>query len=387
MKIKKIVLMGAIAFLLNSNIALAQEFRGKGDVTFEGGVFSSDPDVDTKRKASDMAVMSAWKIYTSKFTTAKLNAYKQSQSYFETHLEEFVLEKNTIQDSLDANTNTYSVVIAVNFNDVAIDAKLNEGNDKSGPIGAGLVGSKSLFGFLFVAREQSSVKEFDERDTVVDKVSAKDHGKVANKHGRSENTKLDGGYGEKVLTENKDQNRNYEGEIITQHGGSTLKQADDITYRVYSSSDIDGAVSEVLSSNNFEVTPFVDVTAQCHGPKMDVIKKEFSNTDELSPETRLSAIRALKSCDPNMRYFATGTLDVRLSDIDPATGNRRTTVSFKSQVFDISSGLSRVVASTKPIQKSGLGSDNASATTSALINAASEGANEIVNQLNAKRLK
>ena len=141
--------MGAIAFFLNSNIALAQEFRGKGDVTFEGGVFSSDPDVDTKRKASDMAVMSAWKIYTSKFTTAKLNAYKQSQSYFETHLEEFVLEKNTIQDSLDANTNTYSVVIAVNFNDVAIDAKLNEGNDKSGPIGAGLVGSKSLFGFIF----------------------------------------------------------------------------------------------------------------------------------------------------------------------------------------------------------------------------------------------
>jgi hypothetical protein len=119
---------------------------------------------------------------------------------------------------------------------------------------------------------------------------------------------------------------------------------------------------------------------------MDKIKKEFSTTDELSPEIRLDAIRAAKACDPSIRYFAVGTLDARMSDIDPATGNTRTSVSFRGQVWDITSGLARVVASIGPVQKFGLGPDATSATTEALRVAATEGATEIVNQLNAKKL-
>jgi hypothetical protein len=75
-----------------------------------------------------------------------------------------------------------------------------------------------------------------------------------------------------------------------------------------------------------------------------------------------------------------------MSDIDPATGNTRTSVSFRGQVWDITSGLARVVASIGPVQKFGLGPDATSATTEALRVAATEGATEIVNQLNAKKL-
>jgi hypothetical protein len=379
MKIKKIVLMGAIAFLLNSNITLAQEFRGKGDVTFEAGVFSSDPDVDTKRKAIDMAVLSAWKMYTSKFTTAKLNTYKQSKSYFETHLDEFIIKTDTIDEKINSSTNTYSAVVSVEFNDVAIDTKLNEGNDKNGPIGAGLVGSKSLFGYLFLAREQGSIREFKNRETEIkDKSESESEGNE-----KSQDLVLKGEYGKKQ-TFKKTSTENHEKTVT---GGSTLKQANVTEYKVYSSEDINAAVSDVLSSNNFEVTRFDDCTAQYHGPKLEQIKKEFSNTDELSPEIRLQAIRTLKACDPNMRYFAVGTMDVGMSNNDPVSGNRRVSVNFRTTVWDITSGLPRVVASNISEPKTALGENDKSATVEALKKAANDAANEIVNQLNAKNLK
>ena len=142
-----------------------------------------------------------------------------------------------------------------------------------------------------------------------------------------------------------------------------------------------------MSSNNFEVTSFSDITAQCHGPSMDQIKKEFSTSDELSSELRLAAVRAAKACDASIRFLAVSTIDVRMADTDPATGNKRTSVSFRGQVWDITSGLSRVVASDGPVQKFGLGPDATSATTDALIKAASEGASELVNQLNSRKLR
>lgn len=364
-----IFLMLALAFV-NSSATYAKEIRAKGDVAFESGVFSSEPDMEIKQKAIEIAMVNAWKRYTSEFSTAKLNAYKQSQAYMDANFGEYVIDKTVLDQSLDANSNTYSVVVAVSFNDVAVDSKLNQGNDKSGYVG--VTGGKSLLSFLFLAREQDSIKEFDDRKTV--KVKEK------KELGRKESSGLTSG---SSGFHKQSQEADYE--LVT--GGSTLRKADQVNYRVYSSRDVDAAVNDVLSSNNFEVTPFEDITAQCHGPKMEQIKKEFSANDELSPELRLEAIRAAKACDVSIRYFAIGTLDARMSETDPATGNARTSVSVRIQVWDITSGLSKVVASVGPIQKYGLGFDAATATTEALRLAATEGATEVVNQLNSRSVR
>ncbi len=369
MTIKRKLITCLIIFFAVSVSAIAKDIRAKGDFAFESGLFSSEPDAQIKQQAVSNAVVNAWKRYTSEFTTAKLSSYKQSQNYFETHLDEFIVDKQIIEQSNDSATNTYSVVVSVSFNDVAVDSKLNEGNNKSGYVG--VQGGKSLFGFLFLAREQASVKSFDDR--VTSKASLK------GEEDKSEDTRLSG-TGGRVKTSD-------ERVVTSVTGGNTLRQADEINHRVYSSTDVDTAVSNVLSSNNFEVTSFSDITAQCHGPSMEQIKKEFSTSDELSSELRLAAVRAAKACDASIRFLAVGTIDVRMADIDPATGNKRTSVSFRGQVWDITSGLSRVVASNGPVQKFGLGPDATSATTDALIRAASEGAAELVNQLNSRKLR
>jgi hypothetical protein len=228
---KKIVILANFILILTSFQILAKEIQAKGDVSFESGVFSNEPDIETKQKAIDAAIQNAWKKYTSEFSHAKLNSYKQTQSYFETHLDEFVIEKKVLDQVLDSNTNTYSVVTKVNFNDVAIDSKLNEGNSKA-VLGAGAVGAKSLFSFLFLAREQSAVKSFDARKTVKAK---KEENEL-----RSENTNINasGTGGEKQEARTQD--------VTLTTGGSTLKKANETEYRVYSSGDIDEGVLDFV---------------------------------------------------------------------------------------------------------------------------------------------
>lgn len=369
MKFKEQLLACIIIFFVFSSFASAKDIRAKGDVVFESGVFSSEPDEETKQKAVANAVTNAWKRYTSEFTTSQFNVYKQTKSYFESHPDEFIVDKVIIEQSNDANTNTYSVVVSVSFNDVAIDGKLNEGNNKSGYVG--VPGGKSLISFLFVAREQESVKSFDPRVTKKASLKAEED--------KSEDTSLSNAGG-RVKTSDE--------VVLTQvTGGNTELKKDQVSYSVLPSGEVDAAVSDVLSSNNFEVVSFPDITAMYHGPSMDQIKNEFSKSNELSADLRLAAIRAAKASDVSMHYFAIGTLDARVADVDPATGNKRTSVSFRGQIWDITSGLPRVVASNGPVQKFGLGPDAASATTDALRRAASEGATELVNQLNSRKIR
>jgi hypothetical protein len=88
-----------------------------------------------------------------------------------------------------------------------------------------------------------------------------------------------------------------------------------------------------------------------------------------------------------VNYFAVGTLDVGLNDVDPVTGNQRVHVSVRGQVWDISKKLPRRIASVGPVQYAGLGPDPEVAMRNALRLSASQSAKVIVDQLNAKGLR
>ena len=369
MRFKNQLMASVIVFFIFISVGSAKDIIAKGDVNFESGMFNSEPSQEVKQKAIANAVVNAWERYTADFDIAKFNVYKHTKGYFEAHPDEFIVDQQIVEASNNSETNTYSVVVQVNFRDNAIAAKLAESNPQVGHVGG--ISGKSLIAFLFVARNQSNVKVFDARVTSKASVKAEED--------KSESTNLSKSGGQVKTSDEITATR------VT--GGNTTYQEDQISYSVYTSEDIDSAVSKTLSSYNFDIVSFPDCTVMYHGPSMVQIKKEFATSDELSPDTRLAAIRATKACDVNIRFFATGTLNVRRSGVDPATGLIRTSVSFRGQVWDITSGLPRVVASTEPVQKDGLGTDATSATTDALVRAASEGATELVNQLNSRMIR
>jgi len=257
----------------------------------------------------------------------------------------------------------FTVSIRASINEAAFNARLNSEATSSS------MGSGELFSYIFVAREVASRQQFDVRRTDVSMDESNMNASQSSNMGAN---------GANVSESSMNVSK-------TTTGGSSIKKADQVSYRIKSSSDVDTAVTETLSSYGFDVVGYPDIVANCGGADPAVIDEEFSETDEMTVETRKSAIDAARLCEVN--YFAVGTLDVGLGDVDPVSGNQRVFVSVRSQVWDIAKRLPRRVASVGPIQYQGLGPNHDVAMRNALIEASQQAANTIVQQLNARGVR
>jgi hypothetical protein len=359
------IAMGAILLATAITAANATEVRGKADLPYKGGLFSKGPDAELRQQALDEAKVIAWKRYTSTFSPARMQSYQRVEKEIIANLDQYLIDISILDELVNKDTQLFSVAIRASINEAVLNAKLNTAGVSAG----GNVGAGELFSFIFVAREIESLKSFDARRT---EIRLEENELSANQQGaaRGGSASID----EFTTSLSK-----------TTQGGSTLRKANELTYRIRSGSDVDAAMTETLSGYGFDVVGYPDIVANCGGTSPDMIKKEFSETDEMSIDSRKGAIDAARSCDVN--YFAVGTLDIGLNDVDPVTGNQRVHVSVRGQVWDISKRLPRRIASVGPVQYAGLGPDPEVAMRNALRLSASQSAKVIVDQLNAKGLR
>jgi len=251
---------------------------------------------------------------------------------------------------------TLRMVVRVAFNDVAIDQfveTLSVGNGQKNTQSKG-----PLFSFLFMAREQASVVKYDTRHTDVQKVET------------SAVTADDGGVTEQQTA-------------VT--GGNKMQKKDAVTYAVSSSQDLDSAMGEMLTTSRIEYAGYDDIVANCEGVPVSDFKDQFVNSDELTPQTRKKVIDAVRRCE--VPYFAYGTIDTGIAKVDPVTGQQQVFVSVRSQLWDISRKLPTKIGSVGPKQYSGLGPDQDIAGKNALVLAAKDLANTLLDQLNAKGIR
>ncbi|MGV8917986.1 MAG: hypothetical protein ACOH2R_09355 [Pseudomonas sp.] len=350
-----------LASMLLASAVQAAEVQGKADVPFENGFFSKGPDTKLRQQGIAAAKANAWNRYTATFNPARMKSYKLVQKDILANIDDFIIDYSILDEGVNKDTQLFSIAIRANINEAALDARLNTAGN--GPASAS---SGQMFSFVFVARETATLKSFDDRKTSINMdesaLNAKKSGGIS-------------GGGASVAESQTSMTK-------TTTGGSTLRQADDRTYRVRSGADVDVALTETLTGNGFEVVGYPDVYSNCGGPAPDLLNKEFSASDDMTPGSRSAAIASARSCE--VKYFSVGTLDIGLSDVDPVTGNKRVYVSVRSQVWDISSKLPRRVASVGPIQYAGLGPDAEVASRNALRLAATSSAKTMVDQLNSK---
>ena len=355
--------MGAALLAAAISGAHATEIRGKADVPYKGGLFSKGPDAELRQQALDEAKVIAWKRYTSSFSPSRMQSYQSVEQDILSNLDQYLIDINILDESINEGSKLFSVAIRASINEAALNAKLNAAN------AGGYRADGEMFSFVFVAREVESLKSFDARRTDIrmDESQLSAHQQAAARGGAAS---ID----ESSTSMSK-----------TTQGGSTLRKADELSYRIRSGSDVDAAMTETLSGYGFDVVGYPDVVAACGGTSPDIINQEFSATDEMSVSSRQGAINAARDCDVN--YFAVGTLDIGLNDRDPVTGNQRVHVSVRGQVWDISRKLPRRVASVGPVQYAGLGPDPEVAMRNALRLSAAQSAKVIVDQLNARGLR
>ena len=96
-------------------------------------------------------------------------------------------------------------------------------------------------------------------------------------------------------------------------------------------------------------------------------------------------IRAARECE--VQYFALGTLDMGMADVDKSRGNKFVFTSARGQVWSLAKRLPRTVASVGPVQIKGWGENDVVAGRSSLIKSAGKVASTIVEQLSAKGLR
>jgi hypothetical protein len=361
MKALSTSLMAIAAGAFLASVALALEVNATGAIPYDS-FFSSTPSDSERHAAVANAKLNAWKDYTSSFSMAKQKAYQQLERHFLSSLDDYFIEYAIVADKVDKGTKTFSVMIRAKINDSKVDAKLSSAS----AAGGAKSGEGSGFGFIFMAREASEVKAFDERKT---KITATESTSSA-----VEKSRIGGG----VMSSSESS----ESMKKEQTGGNTVRKADHVQYTVSSPQDINAAMNEMLAPAGFEVIDYADIVAECGGAAPDVIKSEFGSGYELTAPTRKAAIDAARKCQ--VTYFAIGTLDVGMQGVDPATGLKRVNVTVNAQVWNIAKGLPRQVASVNSDPYAGLGPDPVVAKRNALKKAADSAAKAIVDQLNAK---
>lgn len=339
------------------------DVKGVGTYSYEGKLFSSSKPSDEEKKiALNEAKKNAWKNFVAKQNPSQQQMIAKNEKYFLDNIDKFVIDVVVLNVSKDSDLKTLNVVARVGFNDVAVSQYLQQVsvgvNDSSGSNASLQKGAESTFTFLFMARKQTSIKQFDARRTDVKKST-------------SANTVAADG----AVTS----------ESVVQSGGNTLRKEDEVTYAVSSNQDLDAAVGEIVTAAGVEYIGYDDIVANCSAPATKSFQNEYVSADEMSSSTRASVISAVRSCD--VKYFATGTVDTGVASIDSVSGNQQVFVSVRAQLWDVSKKLPRKVGSVGPKQYSGLGPDQSIAAKNALAIAAKDLGQTLLDQLNSKGIR
>lgn len=333
------------------------EVKGVGTYTFDEKNFTSEkPNAAEKQLGIGEAKKSAWKGFVAKQNPSLQQLIVKNEQHFIENLDRYIIDAVVLDASKDQNTKTLTIVARIAFNDVAVSQYVQQAS-----IGSGTEASRSTdstFAFLFMARKQIFVKQFDERRTDVQK---------------------------STVASTKAADRAVTNEAIIQSGGNILRKEDEISYAMTSSQDIDTAMNEALSTSGIEPVAYDDIVTTCNGLPAKSFQNEYVSADEMSPKTRASVFAAARNCE--IRYFATGTVDSGAPTRDPVSGSVQVFVSVRAQLMDLSQKLPRKVGSVGPKTFSGLGPDQSVATRNALVAATKETAKIFADQLNAKGIR
>jgi hypothetical protein len=339
----------------------------KGTITlpYKGSLFSSTPSGAVKTEAMREAKLQSWNLYTAQFNDAKMRQYLSVKEEFLSQINNYVTNIRVIDESVDKKSKIITVAVRATINETAVNAALGA-MSAAGQQGSG---EGSLFTFVFVAREAVSAKTKDAK-----RIDISQYESAGNASESLAGSETSGSSSAKVNTVTK-----------STTGGSTERTVTQRKYQVTSSQDINASMSKILSTGGFEVIDYDDVVDACGGVERTEIADEFGAEDDMSRESRGSAISASRDCEISL--FATGTIDIGVQDIDPTTGNRRVYASVRAQVWDITRRLPRKLASVGPVQYAGLGPDDSVAMRNALTLAAEQAGREITDQLNAKGIR
>ena len=364
---KSFIFLALTSAALCSGQAAAQMTSEKGmaNITFSGRT----PSAPDRQAAMRKAELNALDRYIAEGDPARSNIFEHHRTEIASHIDDYILGTTSLSETSDKESKTYTLVVRADINTNRLINDLGTGSAWGATSSTG----HGLVSFLFVARTQSRVQQFDPRVTqrsVADRSQDRSTHEGESVHARS------------VGTSEGSQTRS--SQTVTT-GGSTLLQADKISWSISNAGEIDTSMTGIFSDAGYQVIE-ADQVEGASGGMVNIarIQTAYSQGNDLPSSLMYSTTQGAERA--GIDYLALGTMDVGMPDRDPVSGNVRVFVVVTGKVMYVKGRFARTVASVGPVQYAGLGPDASVARINALKSAANQAAKQLVDTLASKSI-
>jgi len=321
------------------------EETGSAQFPYNPSGFSSKPKAEEIDKAIKSAKLDALNRYVSVLDQNSRFNYQKIQSSIEADIDRIIPSISMRENRYDKKQKMIFISLRASINSSLLKDRLV----KSGSVAQLPSKEKSYVCGAFVARMQDTRKAFDQTRTVGSRdESAIEEFEEVSSNGAS-------------TSFSADQRRD---RTLTTAGSTTFK-ADEISWQIFPSENLDASISGVLKTAGYRLVPSSLLGRKSDGLiNQDAISKDYSRGDDLS-QTVLDDV--VEGCENlKLPYLSTGTLNVQTPTIHPVDGSTKVTVSVNIKVYDLSGFIPETIASIGPIQESALGDSMTTAQISAI---------------------
>lgn len=375
--IRYLLLLVAAAFAITAG-AQVQQARGKASVTYAGSVASAED----KAKAAQAAQLKAIEFYYAEAGESEAENFDTVREKVLSNPDRYILESTVLGEEDSADKKQYSVAVRVSLN----VANLRNLVKSSSAAGQASAAQKSQLVFVFVSREVSSVKSFDDRVYKRVDESVKASGTDVSRKSAAEGERIGGGQIRTNESTNASRDVNLQRVRTLETGGSTVKRADEATYRLFPSANLNSVFTGMFARAGFEVVDAAMAEPATNGRfSVAMVEQDYQSGNDLKSATVQSIAAGMRHA--GVPYVALGTLDVAPSTKDPATGLVRVGVTVNAKIFNVAKAIPSVQSAVGPVQFAGTGPDEATARGNALKLAANSAARELSSQATAQRLQ
>jgi hypothetical protein len=333
--------------------------QGKAEVPYSTPL----PMPDVKDQALNAAKFKAIESYFAEQNSAEARNFDAVGERVKADLGRYLVGVVVLDEEDLKDRKKYVVAVRVQLN-------MNRLADMMKPTAANKGGERPELAFLFLTRQVSMQKSFDDR--VLKRVEASQ----STQGDLSAHEKTNGNGSVKKASVATDVSAS----TTIETGGSVQKKAAESTYKLVNSQSFNAAFLEVLNGQDW---PYDPVEAETE-PKLHLkaVKTDFSTGDDIQPETLQLLVSDLKSAQLN--YLALGSVSIGLPGTDPSTGLSRVAVELFVKVYDFSGRRSKTIVTVGPEVINGEGTAPSLAQTNAIKLAAKRAAKEFMNQLSQK---
>lgn len=372
----KVPMMVVLTILLGlfASSALAEQLIysvGRAEIVYS----SSKPTVETKEEAVRAAKVKAIESYFSNQNSAESRSFDQQESSITSNIDYYIISSTILGEADFKERKRFAVTIQVALN-------INRLSEQLKPKGVGLAGKKAELAFLFITRQVASLKTFDDR--IVKRVDTNQSLSVQG-NGSESLSETESIRKNRVVTGSSNSSQlvaNANTSSVIESGGSNTKKAGERVYRLGNSQTFNAAFLEILTVQDW---PYDPIEAETE-PKLKLkkVKEDFSRGDDIQSDTLQALVQDLKLAE--FKYFALGTVDIGLPSIDPLIALPKVPVELNAKVYDVSGRRVKTILTVEPVLVNGFASDEATAQSKAVKEAAKRAAKEFLDQLANKNI-